>query len=348
MGNYASYILSLVTQVGIILLLPLFLMKIFTRSKAKDLLNFCCYRKISVKAVFLSIILGFIVFFLNVYVSNFFNSIIALFGYKHASGGTTMPATWWGLLLSLFCTAVLPAICEETLHRGMLLNGNSMLGIKKSILISGFLFGLLHLNIEQFFYATIIGLFLAYLCWGCSSVVPCIIVHFMNNAMSVFLSFARAKGWAVGNIFTAVSKFLLSNPVLGFVMFFLVLCLLVLLAIELTKLLLRDSFVYNFAKRQKYLKDIMIRESYFQQIEAIRRPKMLESEDYVPQEMPMVIDEQAFLEFVNKNIHSIILKDDQEEKKTKFSMDFKSKIFLYGAVALSAIVTLMTFIWGLL
>jgi len=348
MGNYASYILSLVTQVGIILLLPLFLMKLFTKAKPKELLNFCCFKKISVRAIFLSVILGFVVFFLNVYVSNFFNSIIALFGYKHATGGSSMPATWWGLLLSLICTAVLPAVCEETLHRGMLMNGNSMLGIKKSILISGFLFGLLHLNIEQFFYATIIGLFLAYLCWGCSSVVPCIIVHFMNNATSVFLSFARAKGWVVGNIFSAISKFLLSNPVLGFVMFFLVLCLLVLIAIELTKWLMRDSFAYNFVKRQKYLKDIMIRESYFQQIEAIRRPKMLESEDYVPVETPMIIDEQAFLEFVNKNIHSIILKEEQQENKNKFTMDIKSKIFLFGAVALSAIVTLMTFIWGLL
>ena len=40
MGNYASYILSLVTQVGIILLLPLFLMKLFTKAKPKELLNF--------------------------------------------------------------------------------------------------------------------------------------------------------------------------------------------------------------------------------------------------------------------------------------------------------------------
>ena len=75
---------------------------------------------------------------------------------------------------------------------------------------------------------------------------------------------------------------------------------------------------------------------------------MLESEDYVPVETPMIIDEQAFLEFVNKNIHSIILKEEQQENKNKFTMDIKSKIFLFGAVALSAIVTLMTFIWGLL
>lgn len=194
LGTYGSYILSIFTQIGLIALVPVVVFKFLTKSKFKDCIKFCNYKKISFKAVVVSVFLGLVVFFLNVYVSNFFNSLIALFGYKHNASGSSIPPTWWGLLLSLICTAVLPAICEETLHRGLLLNGNSMLGIKKSVLISGFLFGLLHLNIEQFFYATLIGMFLAYLCWGCSSIYPCIIVHFMNNAMSVFLSFARAKG----------------------------------------------------------------------------------------------------------------------------------------------------------
>ncbi|MGN1201052.1 MAG: lysostaphin resistance A-like protein [Candidatus Caccovivens sp.] len=284
---------------------------------------------------------------MNVFVSNFFNNLIALFGYKHtSSAGSAISGTWWGFLLNLLCTAVLPAFCEETLHRGLLMNGNSMLGMKKSIIISGFLFGLLHLNIEQFFYATIIGLFLGYLCWGCNSIYPCIIIHFMNNAMSVFFSFASARGWAIGRFFEKISYFLTQNQVLGFVLFLLVLALLVFVALELTRFLILESFNYNFKKRQKELAGMAIREDYFRQIEEIKGNKTRES---ASQDSMFVVDVNDFLAFVRKNIHSIMHKTDGlDTSQEKVKMQNRSKIFLYGAIALGVIVTIMTFIWGIL
>lgn len=343
MGAYGSYYMSLITQIGLIFLLPLILFKILNKSTVKNTFKFFSYKKVSFKTIILSIILGAVVFFLNVYVSNFFNSIIALFGYKHTPATSALPATWWVLLLNLLCTAVLPAICEETLHRGMLLKGNSSFGMKKSILISGLLFGLLHLNIEQFFYASIIGFFLGYLCWCCSSIYPCMIVHFMNNGISVFLSFASAKGWAIGNIFTNISKFLLQNPVLGFVMFILVLGLLVWIGFELTRLLVKDSFNYNFGKRQKELTSMAIRESYFQQIEDIKTSSV-HKPIYSAKDNMIVIEANEFLDFINKNANKIFPKTDFQKPK----MDTKTKIFLIGSVVLSAAITIMTFIWGLL
>lgn len=345
LGEYGSYYLSIFTQIGIILLLPTLLLKIFTRSKTKDVVKFCCYKKVSYKVVLVSIVLGAVVFFLNVYVSSFFNSIISLFGYKHTSSGTADTSVL-GLFLSLICTAVLPAICEETLHRGILLNGNSMLGMGKSILISGVLFGLLHLNIEQFFYATIIGLCLGYLCWGCSSIWPCIIVHFMNNALSVLLSFANAKGWAIGRIFENISVFVSGNKILGVVFFILLLCLLVYIAIELVKYLLRETFRYNFDGKHKELTSLAIREAYFRSVENIK--KSGENSDKSSLET-MVIDEREFLQFVNENLEMIIKKSiAQYQQEEKFKMDSKSEIFLCGSFILGIIITILTFIWGIL
>lgn len=349
LGKYASFFVSLFTQIGLILVLPLFILKVLTKSKTGDVVKFCCYKKVSYKVVLASIVLGAVVFFLNVYVSNFFNSIIALFGYKHRASSGGMSATWWGLILSIIGTAILPAVCEETLHRGMLLNGNSMTGMKKSILISGFLFGLLHLNIEQFFYATIIGLFLGYLCWGCSSIWPCIIIHFMNNFLSVLFNFASAKGWAIGKFFEGISDYVVSNKILGVVLFILLLVLLVFVAFELVKFLFRETFKYNFAGRQQELANMAIRETYLQSVEDIKKGSG-SGEPVQPIEFSSrVIDEKEFMNFVNENLETIIKNSVAEmEKEEKFKMDTKSKIFLWGAIALGIIVTVMTFIWGLL
>ena len=346
LGEYGSYYLSIFTQIGIILLLPTLLLKFITKSKTKDVVKFCCYKKVSYKVVLVSVLLGAVVFFLNVYVSNFFNSIISLFGYKHASSGGTADASWLGLVLSLICTAVLPAICEETLHRGMLLNGNSMLGVKKSILISGVLFGLLHLNIEQFFYATIIGLFLGYLCWGCSSIWPCIIVHFMNNALSVLLSFASAKGWAVGKIFDSIAVFVAGNKIIGVLFFILLLCLLVYLAVEMVRFLLRETFRYNFEGKQKELASLALREAYFQSVENLKNSNVGAGDSAIGAQ---IIDEREFLEFVNANLEMIIKKSaSQFEKEKDFKIDTRSEIFLCGSFILGIIITILTFIWGLM
>ena len=347
LGGYGRIILGILTQVGLIFLLPLVLFKKLNKSSVKETASFFSFRKVSTKTVFVSIALGVVVFLINIYVSNFFNGAIQLFGYKPVERAGSVSTEWWGLLLNLFVTALLPAVCEESLHRGMLLKGNSSFGMKKSILISGLLFGLLHLNIEQFFYASIIGFFLGYLCWVCNSIVPCMIIHFVNNAISVFLSFASAKGWTIGNIFNEISKYLVSSQFLGLVMFILILCLLVMLAIEMTKFLMKDSFNYNFDKRQKELANLALRESYFKQIDDIKNDT--ETTDFVvgQNQFSFTIDLNQFLRYVNEKLEKKdSCKPEKQEVKIK-NVDLKIKILLWGSFALSAIITFLTFIWGL-
>lgn len=342
-GAVDSYLISIFTQVGLLFLIPFLIFKFSMRAKTHDVFENFRFNKISLKAVLVAVGLGAIVFFLNVYVSNFFNSIIQLFGYKPAVSSSSLPAEWWVLVLNLLCTAILPAICEEFLHRGMLMSGNSCFGVKKSILISGVLFGLLHLNIEQFFYATIIGLFLGYLCWSTNSIYPSMIIHFMNNALSVFLSFARAKGWAVGNLFGYISEFLTRNAVLGFVMFVLLLILLVMLAIEATKFLIKDSFVTEFIAQKKKYASFFLRKSYFDEIENIKQSS---TQSKGSEKRVVYVNLNEFLGYIGNNTSAFLAELEQIQKKIKVPL--LSKIFLWGAIALGVIVTVMTFIWGLL
>ena len=54
-----------------------------------------------------------------------------------------------------------------------------------AIFISGLLFGLIHFNPVQSVFGFLAGMLLAWLYWRTRSVVPCIVVHVLNNALSV-------------------------------------------------------------------------------------------------------------------------------------------------------------------
>lgn len=337
MGQYASYYVSIIVQVGIIFLLPLLLFKKMNKIKYKETFDFYGFKKISFKCIVLAVILGVVLFVLNTFVANFFYSIIESLGYKSHSSGGAVGATWWTLVLNIICTAVLPAICEETLHRGMLLRGISRLGAKRAILISGLLFGLLHMNIEQFFYATLIGFFFGYIAFGTDSIYPTIILHFMNNALSTFMQFARVKGWAIGSVFTNFMKALSTNRFLGFVVMLLVLVLLFIFLFALSRAIIFDCFKRDFDKQQKIITDNAIRASYFQQVTQIVEGNLNETR---PQRV--VIDAKEFLEYLKQSIKEEEIEEQQNE------LDYKAKIFMLGSIALTLIITILTFIWGFL
>ena len=342
MGKHASYYLSLIVQIGLIFLFPVFFLGKISKSKTKEVFQFSCYKKTSWKILLAAVFLGAIVFFLNVYVSNFFNTLIGFFGYKHQAASSGGSATWLSFVLDLACTAVLPAICEETLNRGIMLNGSSMLGMKKSVLLTGLLFGLLHMNIEQFFYATLIGFLLGYLCWGCGSIFPCMVVHFMNNALSVFFSFAAKRDWAIGNIFTKFGNFIAQNSILGLFIFMLLLILLVYVGFTLIRYMIAQTVKNRFAQRQTEFAKFAMRETYLKEIEALKNGEQIDtSANMIP------ADEQEFMRYVENNIEKIVENATKIEPPT-VKMTTKSKIFLYGSIILSAAMTVLTFIWGIL
>ncbi len=91
---------------------------------------------------------------------------------------------------AVFFTAALPAFCEEFAFRGMIYGGYrkncTPLG---AVLMSSLLFGLMHLNINQFFYAFVIGISLAILVEATGSIWPSILSHFCINARAVISMF---------------------------------------------------------------------------------------------------------------------------------------------------------------
>ncbi len=101
-----------------------------------------------------------------------------------------------GLALNLFMIAVLPAIGEELLFRGVLLRlfREWTKNPHIAVLISAFLFSALHLQFYGFLPRFILGIILGYLfVWTRSVWVP-ILVHFVNNGIAVVAAWYFARG----------------------------------------------------------------------------------------------------------------------------------------------------------
>lgn len=92
----------------------------------------------------------------------------------------------FGLVFIVSMLAVVPGFCEELLFRGYAQRQfERALGVSGGIVLSGTLFGLYHLRLTQVLPLSVLGIYLAYLTWRTGSLVPAILVHFLNNAVSV-------------------------------------------------------------------------------------------------------------------------------------------------------------------
>ena len=90
-------------------------------------------------------------------------------------------------LLNLLYMAILPAVVEEYLFRGVLFQGFRSCGLFKTAVITSLMFALAHGNLNQFLYAFAIGLFFAYLVEASGSVYASMIAHMCVNTATVVL-----------------------------------------------------------------------------------------------------------------------------------------------------------------
>ncbi len=104
--------------------------------------------------------------------------------------------------LALFLLAVIPAIEEELIFRGIIFNGlRSRFKDYQAILISAVLFALMHGNLQQFVYPIFLGIILAWVVMRTGSLVSSILVHMINNALVVTFAFIKnLTGWELAFI----------------------------------------------------------------------------------------------------------------------------------------------------
>jgi uncharacterized protein len=101
-----------------------------------------------------------------------------------------------GLLLNIFMIAILPALAEELLFRGILarLFKDWTRNIHLAVLLSSFIFAAIHLQFYGFLPRFLLGIALGYLFFWSGGLWLPVIAHFTNNFLSVIVEFLFRKG----------------------------------------------------------------------------------------------------------------------------------------------------------
>ncbi|HEY0195619.1 MAG TPA: type II CAAX endopeptidase family protein [Kofleriaceae bacterium] len=93
------------------------------------------------------------------------------------------------LARALLGFAVVPAVCEEVLFRGVLARSlATSTGVLVAAALSGAIFSLYHVSIVQALPTLVLGVVLAVIAIRAGSVAPTILAHVLNNAIVILLS----------------------------------------------------------------------------------------------------------------------------------------------------------------
>ena len=323
LGNFGiienEWLSSFLIQIVVMAAIPLLMYKLLFKKSLKTTLKDVGFKKISSKSIFIIIVLGFALYFLNSYIATFFSSIISLLGYERLILAPSTTTFSYGLFLQEFLlTAILPGICEEILHRGIMLNcAKKLYNARYCLLISSILFGITHLNINQFFYAAILGYFMGYLNLACDSIYPSIIVHFMNNFLSTYFTFGKALNWPFANFVYNIEAIITSNIFLFISFSTLAVISILALYLYLTKLLLKEK-----AKKEIYT---VVNSLKLNQLSLIEAQIKINEANKILKHKSAVLSKQKF------------------QKPSLLD-----NLFLIAAFVLGISVTIFSFIWGIL
>lgn len=127
-------------------------------------------------------------FIFNLLVSLLFPSVV-----EHSEDIGIAASSNSEILLNFLMYAILPAILEEILFRGIILKNLLPYSKSGAIIISALLFGITHMNPIQILFASVFGVILGVCYEYTGSLLIPIIMHFINNSISVAVSLAHPQ-----------------------------------------------------------------------------------------------------------------------------------------------------------
>lgn len=222
--NSIDIVFTLCSQILCMGLIPLTIALFARKTKeesfpqaANSLLSDFGYKtKLNIKQILLLIPLA-ISFYLLTRLMSVATVIVLLLGqYQLPIVSSTYYSGVGDLFKWLVITALLPAIFEEFTHRGLLIDALRNRGSEASIVVlSGLLFGLMHTNIIQCFYAFVGGCIFGYLAVRTKSIYPSMILHFANNAFATIEEYAEQYSNGALGFIAKISGFWSTNYFTG-------------------------------------------------------------------------------------------------------------------------------------
>lgn len=149
------------------------------------------FKKVKKSNLVLYVILGLSIGYLGNILTSILLSSFEAIGINNNLADTETSYNNFGFLIMTLVTAIAPAFAEEFLFRGVILGKLRKYGDTFAILISSLLFGLMHGNLVQIPFAFIGGVFFAFVTVKTNSMLPAMIIHFLNNLSSCLLQYIQ-------------------------------------------------------------------------------------------------------------------------------------------------------------
>ena len=310
-------ITSVLIQIVVMFAIPLFMYSLLMKKSLKDTFKDCGFKLISGKMILISIALGFVLYFINSFIANAFYGILSIFGYESLPTASTSTFNYGTLIKEFALSCVLPGFCEEFLHRGIMLHANKKHNNTKfCLIISSLLFGLTHLNIRQFFYASILGALMGLVTLSANSIFPSIIIHFMNNFLSNYFFYGTQLNWPLAKFVNFVTNLFIEDVFICLISSIISVMLLILAYIYLVKLMMRE-------RAKKEINTI---------VKELQMDKL------------SIIEAESKFKEINQFLKYKILAE--EKRKQHFSLP--ENIFLISSIVFGSLVTISSFIWGVI
>ena len=166
-----------------VLNLALFLVFIFFKRKKEDKIM----QKPKINKILLYSLLAIVSFFALYPIVNLFEIFLINISVKQS--GSLILNNTTSFIISIFSHAVLPAIFEELLFRGVIFSGLKQKGKTFSIILSAIMFTLFHFSIHQTLYPLLIGILFACIMFKENNILYTIIAHFICNLLSIIHSY---------------------------------------------------------------------------------------------------------------------------------------------------------------
>lgn len=158
-------------------------------------LIYCCFRKLrfsslfpfqktGAKMLYRLCAVGIAFSLMSNYVVDLLNNNLGLFGIEN-NGGIFETGDNPNILMYFLTVAIIPAFVEEFAFRGVIMGVLRPYSEGLAIFVSSAAFALMHGNFVQLPFTFCCGLVFAYIDIKANSMLPSIIVHFLNNGLSV-------------------------------------------------------------------------------------------------------------------------------------------------------------------
>lgn len=307
-SNVGDWLFSFLVQVIGMGVVPLLMYKFWVKDGIVE--GFYVKPKLNFMVYFIAIVLGFLVHLLIVNVSVVWQNIMIITGFTPANSVTTIYSGPEVLVMDLLCTALLPAMFEELTYRGL---GMRMLSKVKdervTLILLATLFGLGHQFILQTGYAFGAGLVLAYVAMKTRSIIPGVIIHFMNNALSVISAYSDQVNGLYSLIENKIYDLLFSNWI----------TLIISTAVVISAIVALLKMLNRFVPKKEEIK-VEDEGAYFYPNSA------------------QYIDELFGKPMWTANYRG-------EVKKRTAWYEYA---FLYGSIAITLVTTFFTYVWGIM